>query len=136
MDQRKARISAVLFLNLSVKATYHKILEMQNFLDDIIYNTPGFELLYESRKIDVTPRAYEVLCMRNFKFLHLCCSYERSPSLIISTGITGVGLEVNLLICRLQFQANNAQLVTAIASSGPISETPQLSDLLICLCKR
>ena len=38
--------------------------------------------------------------------------------------------------CRLQFQANNAQLITAIASSGPILETPQRSDLLTCLCKR
>ena len=65
-----------------------------------------------------------------------CCGDERLPSLIISTGITDLALEVNLIICRLQFQANNAQLITAIASSGPILETPQRSDLLICLCKR
>ena len=62
-----------------------------------------------------------------------CCGDERLPSL---TSITSLALSLNLLICRLQFQANNAQLITANASSGPILETPQRSDLLICLCKR
>ena len=37
---------------------------------------------------------------------------QRLPSLVISTGITGLALEVNLLICRLQFQANSAQLIS------------------------
>ena len=67
----------------------------------------------------------------------MCCrGDEKLLSLIISTGITSLALEVHLFICRLQFQANNAQLITTIASSGPILETPQRSDLLICLCKR
>ena len=95
-------------------------------MDDIIYDIPGFKFLY------VTPYAHEEIS----SCFTCCCGDERLLSIIISTGITGLALAVNLLICRLQFKANNAQLITAIASCGPILEKPQRNDLLICLCKR
>ena len=93
-------------------------------------------MLCETRQIYVTLCASDSSAWEIWSCFICCSGDERLPSLIISTGITSLALEVNLLNCRLQFQANNAQLITANASSGPILETPQRVDLLICLCKR
>ena len=64
----------------------------------------------------------------------ICRGVGSLSSLTVSTGTTGVVLLLCMLFpLRLQFYAYNAHVITAIARSGPIFETPHRRDLLRCL---